>query len=157
MSSHRIELGLKKGFFDAIGSSVKKDIEEDLLIKSITKVSYVDVFYFNANISINELKNLVEAIFLDEVINVYSINENLFDDFDYSITVKYHQGITDNLAIVAETAIKDFGIQLKENESIKTARKYYFKGKLSVKQLKTIAEKLLANTLIESFEIEVLK
>jgi len=156
MTFFKVEIALKKQFFDAIGESIRKSIISDLNFNLIERISFVDVFFFDFPLSEEKLKELIESIFIDPIINFYSINCNAFNDFDFSVTIKLKEGITDNIAIVALNSLKDFGLILPEN-AVKSARKYYFKGKLKKEDIKFISEKLLFNPLIELAEIEELK
>jgi phosphoribosylformylglycinamidine (FGAM) synthase PurS component len=151
----RIEVAFKKGKFDSNGEAIKQSIKEDLLINSIEKVETIDVFELKGNFSEQEIKAITEKLFIDPILHDFSLNKPFFSNCDWVVEVKLKPGVTDNIAIAALEGIKDIlGRNLKENETIKTAKKYLFYGSLSEQQVKTICSKLLANELIESFEFK---
>jgi len=50
MEHHRVEVGFKEQKNDPIGASVKADIEDDLEIKGIETVSFIEFFELNAEL-----------------------------------------------------------------------------------------------------------
>ncbi len=157
MSSYTIEVGFEENRFDALGESVKTSIKEDLGIKKINKVYFVEKYvlpdFFKEKDAVFAAKNL----FCDPVVQVFSINKKLVKGFDWLITVCYLKGVTDNVGMVAEEGLKDLGFKLKETDKVKACRNFYIKAKISKKQAEEIASGLLANNLIESFKVEKLK
>ena len=148
-----IEVGLKPGLTDAIGLSVKNDIEEDLGIKGIDAIKYVEGYRVEGNFSREEAERMAKEGFSDPVIQDYAVNQSLLSDFDWEITVIYNPDVTDNVGAAAKEAVKDLlGKEFKEGEDIRSVRKYVIKGKLSKEQVERICSGLLANKLIEKYE-----
>jgi phosphoribosylformylglycinamidine (FGAM) synthase PurS component len=149
-----IEVGYKPQFKDAIGNAVKQDIKEDLLIDSIEDVKYVEAYALKADLSQQQVEKIAQELVSDPVTQNYRINAQVMDDFDWEISVSYHDDVTDNVGMTCEQGIKDLGLKLKEEDSVRTIRKYYVKGSLTEEQVKLICQGLLANELIESFEFK---
>ncbi len=149
----RLETGFLEGKTDAFGESVRQAVSEDLGIKSVQEVKTVEVYFLELNLTEEKVKELAEKVFLDPVIQTYSIDSPVPAQADWEIEVKLKENVTDNVGIIAVKAVEDFlGRKLGEDESIRTGKKYLIRGNLNEKQVKKICRDLLANELIESFE-----
>jgi len=145
-----IEVSEKDGMFDAAGAGVKKDIE-DLGIKSVSAVKFVQVYTIDADIPENEVRRICEELFVDRISQDYAINANKdltsVQKGRYVVEVAYNPGVMDP---VEESALKSFNdLGIENPVTFKTAKKYILQGELSEAQLKTISEKLLYNKLIQ--------
>jgi len=147
----RIEVIFKNESLDSIGFSTKSDIEEDLGIKEIESVHFAEVYYFEVQEKLN-LKEIAEKVFIDPVTQTFSIDEEIFPKYDFSLEVKFHSDVTDNVGIVALEGVEDY-LGKKVEGKIVTAKKFYFEGKTSREQIEKIARELLANDAIETFTI----
>lgn len=146
-----IEVGFKSCREDAIGRSVRRGIAEDLGIK-VEEVLYLDVYEFRRGLGDADAKKAAELLFTDAITQSYSIGKPLHTDFDWEITVRFNEDVTDNVGHTAVEAVNDLlGTRL-ERDSIRTARKYVIKGKLSEQDVGRICRGMLANQLIESFK-----
>ncbi|MDD5596003.1 MAG: phosphoribosylformylglycinamidine synthase subunit PurS, partial [Candidatus Omnitrophica bacterium] len=146
---YKIEVKDKAGIFDAVGNGVKKDIL-DLGLGSIRQVRFAQVYSIEGNLSAEEIKKICAELLLDKVSQDYSIQRtvSLKGNGPYNvIEVAYNPGVMDPVEDSVLKGIRDLGID--GVSSVKTAKKYYLKGKLTPLQLKTIAEKLLYNKLIQ--------
>ncbi len=144
-----IEIAFSEESLDSVGASVKKDLEEDLKIKGIKKVRYSEVYYLEET-KTEKLKEIAEKLFVDPVIQTYSINQDLIKGYDFLIEVKYHENVTDNLGATATESIADY---TSENIKVRSAKKYYFFGK-DKRKAEKIAVGLLCNPLIENYRIK---
>jgi phosphoribosylformylglycinamidine synthase len=150
-----IEVGLKPELKDAIGLSVKHDIEEDLGIKGIDSLKYVEGYRLNTDFSREEAEKIAAQALSDPIIQDYAVNQELLTDYDWSISVIYNPDVTDNVGSAAKEAVKDLlGREFKDEEEVRSVRKYVIKGNLSKEQVERICSGLLANTLIEKFEFK---
>jgi phosphoribosylformylglycinamidine synthase len=147
---NRIEVGFKENVVDALGNSIKKRIIEDLKIK-VDSVNTVDVYTIDSNSSENELKVLGKELFSDTVIQNFSVNKNISRDFDWIIEVGFKPGVTDNVGKTAKEAIED--VIKRKIDGVYTSRQYIIKGKLNKEDAEKIVSGLLANQLIERWEI----
>ncbi|GFO97050.1 phosphoribosyl formylglycinamidinesynthase, PurS and PurL domains, partial [groundwater metagenome] len=145
----RIEVGFKKGMRDAMGESIKKRIAEDLSI-NIDSVRTIEVYSFDAALSPGQVKLLGEKVFADPVIQVFS-DMPLASDFSWLIEVGYRPGVTDNVGATAKKASEDV---LKTSiHGVYFSRQYLISGNITREDANNIAGGLLANALIEKWEI----
>jgi phosphoribosylformylglycinamidine synthase len=147
---NRIEVGFKTNVVDALGNSVKKRIMEDLKIKT-DSVRTVDVYTIDSEFSKEELKMLGEVLFADPVIQNFTVNKSLAEDFEWLIEVGFKPGVTDNVGKTAKEGIEDI-IKTRIN-GVYTSKQYVIKGEIKREDVERIASGLLANQLIERLEI----
>jgi len=149
---HRIEVGFKKRIRDAKGENIKKRIIEDLGIE-VEKVNIVDVYTIEADLSESQLIFLGENLFVDPIIQEFSIDKPLIRNFDWLIEVGFRPGVTDNVGKTSKEAIEDI-LRKKLNGQVYTSKKYLISGeKLKKEDLERIAKDLLANELIQRWLI----
>ncbi|AJF59803.1 MAG: phosphoribosylformylglycinamidine synthase [archaeon GW2011_AR10] len=152
MEHHRVEVGFKEQKNDPIGASVKADIEDDLEIKGIETVSFIEFFELNAELQEEKAKEIAEKLLVDPIIQEYSLNKELSAAFDWEIEVKLKKEVTDNVGATARQAIEDLlDRKLLEEETIRSGRKYLLRGNIQEEEVKRICTGLLANELIEEF------
>jgi len=149
----RIEVALKDETLDSNGFSVKKDIEEDLQINGIDSVKATEIYYFDTQIKEEKLKEIAEKVFIDPLIQVFSLNKTIFEKYDFFVEIKLRKDVTDNVGIIAKEAMQDYLGEEVQGE-IRTAKRYYFDGNISKEKLEKISKELLANEIIETFEVK---
>jgi phosphoribosylformylglycinamidine synthase len=147
---HRIEVGFKANVVDALGNGVKKRIIEDLKIK-IDFVKTIDIYTIDSDSSNEELNMLGEVLFADPVIQDFTVDKSLAKDFDWLIEVGFKPGVTDNVGRTAKEAIEDI-LKTKIN-GVYTSKQYVIKGNIKKEDAEKISSGLLANQLIERWEI----
>ncbi|MDO9528808.1 MAG: AIR synthase-related protein [Syntrophales bacterium] len=146
----RIEIGFKKGIRDALGEKIKKRIIEHLHL-IIDEVKTVEVYTIDGDLGEGELQQIARGPLSDPVIQDYAVNRGLADRFDWMIEVGFRPGVTDNVGKTARESI-----ELLIGEKIKgvyTSRQYIINGNIIRRDTERIASDLLANELIERFEI----
>jgi phosphoribosylformylglycinamidine synthase len=148
---NRIEVGFKANVVDALGNSVRKRIIEDLKIK-VDSVKTVDVYTIDSELSKEELKTLGEDLFADPVIQDFAVDDSLAKDFDWLIEVGFKPGVTDNVGKTAKEAIED--VFKTKISGVYTSKQYIIKGNISKEDTEKISSGLLANQLIERWEIQ---
>lgn len=145
----RIEVGFKKGMRDALGESIKKRIREDLSI-NVDSVRTIEIYTFDSALSTGQVKLIGEKLFADPVIQVFS-DKPLASDFSWLIEVGYRPGVTDNVGATAKKASEDV---LKTSiQGVYFSRQYLISGDITKEDASNIAGGLLANSLIERWEI----
>jgi len=147
--SHRIEIRDRKGIFDAIGESVKKDIF-DLGIKKVTSVSFIQVYFLEGELNENTLDTISKNVLCDPITQEYVFNKHFTyanNNKTHIIEVAYNPGVMDPVEESAKKAILDAGV--KEIESVKTRKRYVITGELSKKEIALITDKLLHNKVIQ--------
>ncbi len=145
----RIEVGFKKGMRDALGESIKKRIRDDLHI-NVDSVRTIDVYTIDAALSRGQAKLLGEKVFADPVIQVFS-DMPLACDFSWMVEVGYRPGVTDNAGATAKKASED--VLKTAIPGVYFSRQYLIRGDITKKDADNIAGGLLANSLIERWEI----
>ncbi|MFH0913491.1 MAG: phosphoribosylformylglycinamidine synthase subunit PurL, partial [Candidatus Omnitrophota bacterium] len=142
-----IELRDKAGIFDAVGSGIKKDIQ-DLGINSVKNVRFVQVYLIEGDVPEDTIKLISQELLLDKVTQDYSFLPLIYNPKEYHIVeVAYNPGVMDPAEESVLKGIRDLGLD--GIKSVRTAKKYIIKGKLSAAQLRVISEKLLYNKLIQ--------
>ncbi|MCM8829798.1 MAG: phosphoribosylformylglycinamidine synthase subunit PurS [Candidatus Omnitrophica bacterium] len=152
---YKIEVCNKKGIPDAFGLDVMKNIRETGIVK-VKDVTTSDLYCFQGDISLEDIKRIADDVLLDKVIQEYIIREEDRGDFEdkgYGIVVDvfYKKGVTDAVAETVAVAVKDAGI--KKDVKISTGKRYYIKGELTKKEIELICEKVLANRLVQDYVI----
>ncbi|HYB20151.1 MAG TPA: phosphoribosylformylglycinamidine synthase subunit PurS, partial [Thermodesulfobacteriota bacterium] len=152
--AYRVEIGLKPNIRDARGEKIKRRIIDDLKI-AVDSVRTVDVYTVDADLSAGEIEKVAAGPFLDPIIQDYSIGKPLKQDFNWAMEVGYKPGVTDNVGRTAREAV-ELLLQRKfqPREAVYTSVLYFISGKLTSGQAECIATGLLANTLIQRFEIK---
>jgi phosphoribosylformylglycinamidine synthase II len=149
---------------------VKKDIE-DLGISGVDSVEAVQVYIIEGNIRSSQIKNIAENLLSDPVTQEYALRSNPITDAEvpesrrlsegsrlirdkksadggqFLVEVAYNAGVMDPVEESVRKGVFDLGI--KSVASVRTAKKYIIKGKISESDLKTVSEKLLYNKVIQ--------
>ena len=149
----RIEIGVKAGVRDALGEKIRRRIVEHLGIRADV-VQTIEVFTLEDGLTEAELLAAARGPLSDPIIQTFAVNRPLADRFDWLIEVGFRPGVTDN---VGKTAREAIGLLLgREPEAtppVFTSRQYLISGPLGRAEAGTIAASLLANELIERYEI----
>lgn len=146
---YRIEVGFKRDIPDARGRLTEQRIKAYLGIP-VRSVRTRSLYTIEAELSETEVELAARELFIDPIIQEYSINQGLNrEEYDYSITVGFKPGVTDNVGRTAAAALQEtFKRKMKEGEGVYTAVRYLLSG-VSRRETERIARDLLANDLIE--------
>lgn len=151
--NYRIEVGFREGCVDARGDAVRRSILDDLGITADT-VRTIDVYTIEGDLESSEVEELRERLFTDPIIQESRADGPLARDFDYLIEVGFRPGVTDNVGRTAFEGIHDLlGTVGDRLEGVYTAVQYLLSGKLSQGDAERIARDLLANDLIQRWEV----
>jgi phosphoribosylformylglycinamidine synthase len=149
----RIEIGFKEGIRDALGEKIKRRIIEHLHI-NVDSVKTIEVHTIEGNLTEKELEMAAAGPLSDPIIQNFSINSGLSDRFDWLIEVGFRPGVTDN---VGKTAREAIGLLLGNPSDrlsgVYTSRQYVIEGPIGREDAERIASSLLANDLIERYDI----
>jgi phosphoribosylformylglycinamidine synthase len=149
----RIEIGFKEGIRDALGDKIKRRIIEHLQI-AVDRVRTIEVHTVDGDLATGELEKTAAGPLSDPIIQEYAINRGLADRFDWMIEVGFRPGVTDNVGKTAKEAIALLlGISPGRLRGVYTSRQYVIDGPISRHDAENIASNLLANELIERYEI----
>jgi phosphoribosylformylglycinamidine synthase II len=148
---HRIEIGFKKDIRDALGEKMRKKIVEHFGIL-VEEVKTAEVYTIEGELTSEDLEKIASGPFSDPAIQRYVIDRGIAESFDWLIEVGFKPGVTDNVGRTATEAVK---LLLERNGGIRvfTSRQYLLTGPLERADADRIASGLLANELIQRFEI----
>jgi phosphoribosylformylglycinamidine synthase II len=148
---HRIEIGFKKDIRDALGEKMRKKIVEHFGIH-VEEVKTAEVYTIEGALTGDDLEKIASGPFSDPAIQRYVIDRGIAESFDWLIEVGFKPGVTDNVGRTATDAVK---LLLERNGGIRvfTSRQYLLTGSLERADADRIASGLLANDLIQRFEI----
>jgi len=149
---HLIEVAFSDKSLDALGEATKHDINDDLGIASVEAINTTELYYFETSLVEEKIREITEKVFIDPLIQKYSLDKDIYTDYNYCIEVKFNADVTDNVGMVAEEAIKDF--TGKKEGNIRTAKRFYLHGALTKEETERIASELLANDVIEKYSIK---
>lgn len=150
---HRIEVGFQDSVRDALGEKVRRRVAEHLGIQ-LSRVRTIEVFTLEGEISEQEAQRIGELLFTDPVTQSCSLNQPLAQGFDWLVEVGFLPGVTDNVGKTAKETVETFlGKSLGSPSGVYTSRQYLMEGRLTREQVEQIATGLLANTLIQRFQI----
>ncbi len=144
---HRIEVGI------GVVNGIKNAIITDLGIKSIQNVKVIKVYTLEgANLTQNDLLFLGSEVLSDPIVEKFSIDSPFANPFNGSIVeIGFKPGVTDNIGMTAVEAVKD-AIN-KDLKAVYFSKQYLLYG-INIDLAEKITENLLANKLIERWEIK---
>ncbi|MBW2637526.1 MAG: phosphoribosylformylglycinamidine synthase, partial [Deltaproteobacteria bacterium] len=148
---HRIEIGFKQDIRDALGEKMRKKIVEHFGIH-VEEVKTAEVYTIEGALTGDDLEKIASGPFSDPAIQRYAVDRGIAESFDWLIEVGFKPGVTDNVGRTATEAVK---LLLERNGGIQvfTSRQYLLTGSLTRADADRIASGLLANELIQRFEI----
>ncbi len=151
--AHRIAIGFKDAIRDPHGEKIKRKIVEHLHI-IVEQVRVIEVYTIDGHLDAAELELCAGNPLSDPIIQNYAIDQQLAEQFDWLIEVSFRPGVTDNIGKTAREAIALLlDRALSEIPLVYTARQYLLKGPLGRHEASRIAQDLLANELIERFQV----
>ena len=146
-----IEVSYKPEFFDALGNTVKKDIE-DLGIFGIKKVRTSQLYHIEGKLKEKELELLCKELLTDRITQQYRIREHRNPQSSiWIVQVWYKKGVTDAVADTVKKGAIDLGIQ--GINMVKTGYEYTIIGNISVEQVERICKGLLVNKVVQEYSI----
>ncbi len=151
--NYRIEVSTYDKWRDSRGESVKKQIHNFLKLP-VDKVRTRDVYTLSSDITRGEASKIAAEL-SNPVLQKGIVGETAGTGCDWLIVVGFRPGVTDNVGRSAHEAIGDIiGRNLREDEFVFSSVEYLINGKsLDKNDAETIANKLLANELIETIAI----
>jgi len=150
----RVEVRDKAGVFDAAGEGLKKDIL-DLGIDTVKGVKVSQVFSLEGSISSGQIQTIAQKLLVDPItqdFSVTTVKNSLiklpgFLSGTKVIEVAYNPGVMDPVEESTLKGIRDLGIN--SVKTVRTAKRFLIKGRLSPKEINIINDKLLCNKIIQ--------
>lgn len=141
----QITVRTRPGLIDSRGEGVRKDAL-DFGIQGITNVRVHEVYFFEGDISEEDINRIARELLTDFVTQEYSIDA-MFPEDGRIIEVTYNYGVMDPVEGSIYKALRDLGITTVR--AAKTAKRYIIFGDLSESETELITDKLLANKIIQ--------
>ncbi|MHC4276216.1 MAG: phosphoribosylformylglycinamidine synthase subunit PurL [Planctomycetota bacterium] len=148
----RIEIFHKPEHTDHAGEQVCSEIHS-LGINSVEGVRTRDVYLLEGDLSEKDIETVCAELLADIVVQDFAFDSQIHtpDEANHTIEVIRKPGVMDPVEFSAIRGIRDLGLEVK---SLKRARRYLIKGRLSHDQLGTIATGILSNGTIEDAFID---
>ncbi|MEW5706024.1 MAG: phosphoribosylformylglycinamidine synthase subunit PurL [Actinomycetota bacterium] len=149
----RVGVAFKPGIVDSHGNSIQRQIVEDLRI-NVESVQVIDIYTIICDLTPEQVEVIARDLLTDPITQEYKINESFDRPFAVAIEVGFKPGVTDNVAATTVEGIEDLlGIKFKPTDSVHTSKLYLLNGKVSQQEAERICLGLLANPLIERYQI----
>jgi phosphoribosylformylglycinamidine synthase len=146
----RIEVKDKEGVFDPVSESLKDEIIA-LGFGKLEDARIRHVYFLQGSLSERQARAIAEGLLIDGVIQEYELYQDtetpVIPEGFASLQIIYKPGVMDPVEESALKGIRDLGIT--SVVSVRTAKRYLFKGSISSDALLKISEKLLYNKLIQ--------
>lgn len=144
---------MKPEFRDPVGFGVREQLAEDLGIE-VSDIRTADVYTIYAGLTPDELERVRVELFTDPVIQESAIDRPVARNYDYLIEVGFLPGVTDNVGRSSKEGIEDvLGRRLADHEKVFKSTQYAVRGGADRTVCDHIARDLLANALIQRWEI----
>jgi phosphoribosylformylglycinamidine synthase subunit PurSL len=150
----RIEVGFRPGVTDARGERTARRIRDALHIP-VAGVRTRPVYFLRLPLTAEQAVRAAEELFCDPIIQEYALDASLSAAaFDFSVTVGFRPGVTDNVGRTATTALEEvLGVRHGLEDGVSTAVQYLLKG-IVREEAERIARELLHNPLIEDAVVQ---
>ncbi|RKU09081.1 hypothetical protein C6502_13700 [Candidatus Poribacteria bacterium] len=152
----KIEVSYKPETPDAIGQGILQDIA-DLGLTGVESVHTVQIYWIEGDINSHTIERIGAELLADPVTQnyVYSRSDNHTpkqgDGSVWTIEVRLKPGVTDAVGDSVLKGLRDMGVP--DVQTAQTGQKYRIHGDLDQPKLEMIAQQLLANDVIQIFEI----
>ncbi|MBL7141436.1 MAG: phosphoribosylformylglycinamidine synthase subunit PurS, partial [Planctomycetes bacterium] len=152
-----IEVRFRPGAYDAHGHGVLAEVR-DLGIAGVEAVESSRLFYLDTDAPAEAVERVAAELLTDPVVEQYALADGAPrpvragpHDPRPAVTVRRKPGVMDPVAGSTLQAAADMGVAVRR---CATARRYYFTGEATRRDLETIARAVLANPVIEDVEID---
>lgn len=144
----KIEIGIQPQLKNPFSQGIEKAIH-DLGINSVSGIKNFEVFYLLGQLSSENIEKICNALLVDQITQVYSVNQPLEKENDHlwNVEITYNAGVMDPVEESTLKGIRDLGIDTVSR--VKTASKYHIFGDPTRDEKKVIVEKILANKVIQ--------
>jgi phosphoribosylformylglycinamidine synthase subunit PurSL len=143
---YRIEVWVKEGFADPRSEGLQKDIL-DLGIKTVKRVRFITVYLLEGTLKDYELQSVCRELLTDPIVEEYSITETPAPPGARLVEVAYNPGVMDPVEESVKKGIRDLGIDTVT--AVRTIKKHFLWGDVTEETIKSIADKLLVNSVVQ--------
>ena len=152
----KIEVSYKPDTPDAIGQGILQDVT-DLGLTGVESVRTVQIYWIEGEVNSHAIKRICAELLADPVTQnyAYSCSDNHTSRQSassvWTIEVRLKPGVTDAVGDSVLKGLRDMGIP--DVRAAQTGQKYWIHGCLDQAKLEMIAQQLLANEVIQIFEV----
>ncbi len=152
----KIEVSYKPETPDAIGQGLLQDIT-DLGFAGVESVHTVQIYWIDGDLHAHAIERICAELLADPVTQNYAYTRSddhtptQSDDSVWTIEVRSKPGVTDAVGDSVLKGLRDMGII--DVQAAQTGQKYQIHGCLDRAKLEIVAQQLLANDVIQIFEI----
>lgn len=157
----KIEVTYKSETPDVVGQGILEDVV-DLGIVGVTSVRTAQIHWIVGNVNSHAVERICTGLLADPITQRYEYQEFNNDmpargdgsacwADTWTIEIRFKPGVTDAVGDSILKGIRDSGTS--DVHSAQTGKKYWIQGNLDRATLETIAQRLLANEVIQVFEI----
>ncbi|HWB54645.1 MAG TPA: phosphoribosylformylglycinamidine synthase subunit PurS, partial [Tepidisphaeraceae bacterium] len=145
----RTDSPARSGEGDPLGEALRHQIAE--FGPKVGPIRTSRIFLIEANATTDEMRKGAEQLLADPIVETAELVEKPPADSGSRIEIHLKPGVMDPVAASTEMALRDLGIEVGQ---VRTGRAYVFEEKIERGELKRIAERVLANGVIESIHFE---
>jgi phosphoribosylformylglycinamidine synthase len=148
---HRIDVRPKSGTPDPLGQSVRQQIRD--LNKPVESVQTTRIFLLDTDAELAAIRRIAAELLADPVVESAQIfdRKSVSSQGTSRIEVHLKPGVMDPVAASTEMAVRDLGIAIRQ---VRTGRAFIISPKLGQPDLIEIANRVMANGVIESVHFE---
>jgi phosphoribosylformylglycinamidine (FGAM) synthase PurS component len=151
MKNWKVEVYYKPEVPDTVGQGILEDIT-DLGINGIDSVRTATVYWIEGSLDAETIDCIGTELLADPITQAYTFGTENDTETDWTLEVQFKPGVTDAVGDSTVKGIKDLGIA--GVTTVRTGHKYWFTGALNAEVLKTIAQRLLMNEVIQTFSYQ---
>lgn len=151
MKNAKIEVYYKPEVPDTLGKGIVEDIA-DLGIAGIESVRTARVYWIEGSLTSQALDRIGAELLADPITQAYAVGAENSTQPGWTLEVRFKPGVTDAVGDSTVKGIRDLGIA--GVTGVRTGHKYRLIGALTPDVLKTIAQRLLMNDVIQTFSYE---
>lgn len=151
MKNAKIEVYYKPEVPDTLGKGIVEDIA-DLGIAGIESVRTARVYWIEGSLTSQALDRIGAELLADPITQAYAVGAETSTQPGWTLEVRFKPGVTDAVGDSTVKGIRDLGIA--GVTGVRTGHKYWLIGALTPDVLKTIAQRLLMNDVIQTFSYQ---
>ncbi|MDE0297668.1 MAG: phosphoribosylformylglycinamidine synthase subunit PurS [Candidatus Poribacteria bacterium] len=154
----KIEVRYKSNIPDAAGQGILEDIA-DLGISGVDLVKTAKVYWIEGNFRAREVDRICSELLADPVIQESFCQRSdgnsevsTSDTGVWTVEVRFKPGVTDAVGDSVVKGIQDLGLPCVN--AAQTGQRYRIFGDVDLSTIETISRRLLANEVIQTFDIK---
>jgi phosphoribosylformylglycinamidine synthase II len=139
-------LPARTGQSDPLGESIRHQIAE--IGFQVGPIRTSRIFLIDADASVEQMRQATRQLLADPIVETADLFDSATEQpVGSRIEIHLKPGVMDPVATSTEMALRDLGTGVRE---VRTGRAYLFENKIDSSELKKIAERVLANGVIEN-------